>query len=327
MKEFITLLVILFVPFSYAKNDLDYLSFTFENDAFFKDDGLYSNGLLGSWGYNDLSRLDKQTLPTWLAYLAQASYLSSLKEKHYAISYSIGQLLQTAIDLSQEELVEEDAPYVGLLAWKGQLSAYDDLQNDQLSLILGLVGPASGAEFVQNFVHEITGSTTPQGWGNQINNEFVLRLQAQRLWRIYDMQLKTTDFDMIGGVHGGLGNYRSDIAAGLGVRWGQDLAKNFLSASAFPVQKFNQPQNSPHGWYFFANVSAFYVANDIFIDGNTFQDSHSVDLIHQQFSMSAGFMVNIYSWNIFYTLLHSTDQYHGQNERTRFGSVTVTYNF
>lgn len=327
MKVFITLLMVLLVPFSYATNDLDHLNFTFENDAFLRDDGLYSNGLLVSWGYNDVRSLDKQTLPAWLACLVQATYLSSLADKHYALSYSVGQLLQTAIDLSQEELVAEDAPYVGLLAWKAQLSAYDHLQNDQLSLILGLVGPASGAEFVQNLVHQVIGSTTPQGWGNQIANEFVLRLQGQRLWRIYDKQLGTTEFDAIGGIHGGVGNYRSDIAAGVGVRWGRNLAKSFLSASAFPVQKFNHSQNSPHGWYLFANVSAFYVANDIFINGNTFQDSHSVDLIHQQFSISAGVMLNIHSWNIFYTLLHSTDQYHGQNERSRFGSVSVTYNF
>jgi len=327
MRVFITLLMILSVPLSYAKNDLDHLGFTFENDAFVRDDGLYSNGLLGSWGYNDVRRLDKQTLPAWLAYLAQASYLTALADKHYAISYSIGQLLQTAIDLSQDALVEDDAPYAGLLAWKGQLSAYDELQHDQLSLLLGLVGPASGAEFVQNRVHEVIGSRAPQGWDHQIKNEFVSRLQGQRLWRFYDLQLEANEFDLIGGIHGGFGNYRSDIGAGLGVRWGRDLVKNFLSASAFPVRKFNHSQNSPHGWYFFVNVSAFYVANDIFIDGNTFWDSHSVDLIHQQFSMSAGVMVNIHRWNIFYTLLHSTDQYHGQNERTRFGSVTVTYNF
>ena len=327
MKRFIIAVTMLFTPFSYAENKVDFFSLTLENDAFVREDGLYTGGLIAAWGYGGLEGLDKQTLPGWLAYLAQKSYLNSQQDKRYAITYRVAHLSQTAIDIKVAELVEEDAPYVGMLGWAGQLTAYDQFIIDRLSLTLGMVGPVVDAELVQYVVHKVIGANDPQGWDNQIGNEPVFRLQAERLWRVYNKTLENTEFDLLTAVNAGIGNLRSDIAAGVGGRWGMDLQHNFSSAAAFPVQKLNGAHNSPHGWYFFANVSASYVANDIFIDANTFQDSHRVDLIHPQYGASLGVMANIYNWNLVYTLLQLSDQYHGQSEHSRFGSLTLTYYF
>ncbi|MFT6986269.1 MAG: lipid A 3-O-deacylase [Psychromonas sp.] len=327
MNKLIIVLIIIFTPLSYAENDVDFFGVTLENDFFFNDDGLYTNGLIATWGYDDVERLDEQALPDWLAYLAQKSYLNKQQDKRYAITYTVAQLIQTAIDDSVEELIAEDSPYVGMLAWEGQLTAYDHLTLDRLTLILGMVGPVASAEFTQTAVHNVVDARDTRGWGNQIGNEAVFRVQADRLWRIYDKTLGNTEFDVVSGVNAGIGNFRSDIGAGVGLRWGQELQNSFLSASAFPIQKLNRPQHSPNGWYFFVNSAAFYVANDIFMNGNTFQDSHSVSLIHQQFSISTGFMVNLYHWSIVYTLFQQSAQYQGQNEASRYGSITVSYNF
>ena len=327
MKKLIFLLHIFVASFSYADNTVDFSSFRFENDSFFRDDGLYSNGLIVAWGYDDVAHLDNKALPDWLDYLAQKSYLTSLQDKHYGITYSVAHLLQTSIDISTSQLVEEDAPYLGLLAWQGKLTAYDQHSIDRLSLTFGLVGPASGAEFVQKIVHKVIAAKEPQGWDNQLANEFVFQLQAERDWRVYDKEFESSEFDLVMGVEAGFGNYRSDIGAGLGVRWGQGLHNNFSSALVFPIEKLNTAHNSANGWYLFANTSAFYVANDIFLDGNTFRNSHQVDLIHLQYGVSLGVMANIYNWNFVYNLVQLSDQYHGQNESSRFGSFTISYLF
>ncbi|MCG6202142.1 lipid A deacylase LpxR family protein [Psychromonas antarctica] len=327
MKTLTLLIIILFTPLNYADNNLDFFGVTLENDFFFNEDGLYSNGLIATWGYDDIQRLDEQALPDWLAYVAQKSYLNAQQDKRYAITYRVAQLMQTAIDDSVAELVTEDAPYVGMLAWQGQLSAYDTITIDRLSLILGMVGPVTGTKFTQAVVHHLRGASDTKGWENQLSNEFIFRLQAERLWRIYDKTLGNTEFDTLTGINGGFGTLRSDLGVGIGFRWGQDLHSNFSSASAFPMQKLNRPQNSPDGWYLFANASALYVANDIFMDGNTFQDSHSVDIIRHQYGASVGLMANIYNWNFLFTVLRLSEQYQGQNERSRFGSLSVTYYF
>lgn len=316
-----------------------FVTFSFENDVFFKDDGLYSNGLFLSWGYNQVDALDAQNLPSWIAYLAQKTYLTakkqsvdtSLANKQYAVTYGFGHILQTPVDISVEELVEEDAPYVGLLAWEVQLLAYDELVIDEIGLILGVVGPISGGESLQTFIHGLNGAREPLGWDNQISNEFVFRLQARRTWRLYDTQFGSGfwagEFDFLAGVDGSIGNLRSDVGAGYGLRIGQQLNKNVASATVFPVQKFNGLNYNPFGWYLFINTSISYVANDIFINGNTFKDSHSVDLIHAQAAISAGIMANIYNFSILYTLLRISDEYEGQAEASRYGSIAITYHF
>ena len=114
---------------------------------------------------------------------------------------------------------------------------------------------------------------------------------------------------------------------GIGLRWGQELAANFPSSSPFIVQKLNGLKANPNGWYVFANLSTSFVLNDIFIDGNTFEDSHSVDLIHWQAGLAAGIQVNLYDWNIIYTMIDATDQYETQSDETRWGDITVTYHF
>lgn len=314
----------------------DFISFTFENDVFFEDDGLYTNGLFFSWGYNNLESLDEQHLPSWIATLAKQSHLMphekvSTPKKQYAVTYSFAQLFQTAIDISESQLIEQDAPYVGLLAWDVGLLAFDESISDEVGLTLGVVGEMAGGELTQSIVHSINGANQPAGWDNQIDNEIVFRLQARRTWRIYETALTTpffnTEMDWLVGVDGGIGNLRSDVAAGVGFRIGQQLDKNFGSATAFPVQKFNRLNVSPYGWYFFANLSADIVVNDIFINGNTFHDSHGVDLNHQQFAVSAGIMANIDDFSILYTFLYITDEYEGQAEPSRFGSISITYHF
>lgn len=335
MRYFLSIAFFIFFPMFSNANEANrtrqFASLSFENDVFFRDDGLYSNGLIVNWGYSDIVALDDHYLPHWIASLASHTYLTSSKKKKYAVSYGFGHLLQTAIDISVEELVEEDAPYVSMLAWDVNLLAYDQYQSDEIGLILGAVGPITGGEFMQSFVHDLNGAREPQGWDHQINNEFVFRAQARRTWRLYETEVDSGffngEFDFLAGVDGGIGNLRSDVATGMGVRFGQQLKKNFGSASVFPVQKFSGMNYSPYGWYLFLNASASYVGNDIFINGNTFSDSHSVELIHPQLAISAGIMANIYNFSILYTLLHLSDEYEGQAEPSRYGSVSITYHF
>lgn len=324
---FILIFLSLFVKADEHAQKRAFAGVILENDFFFRDDGLYSNGLFFTWGYNRIDALDEQNLPSWIVYLAQKTVLNTDENKDYSVSYGIGQLLQTTTDISVEELVEEDAPYVGLLAWEVSLLAYDKQVSDEVGLILGAVGPMAGAEFVQSLVHDFTGGREPQGWAHQINNEFVFRAQTRRIWRIYETELWDGQFDLLTGIDGGLGNLRSDVATGVGIRFGQGLSKNFSSASVFPIQKFNNLNSSPYGWYLFLNASTSYVANDIFINGNTFQDSHSVDLIHFQAAISMGIVANIYNFSILYTLLYTSDEYQGQTEDSRYGSVAITYHF
>lgn len=328
MRHFILFILSLFcTPAMSSEYDLDYINFSFENDIFFHDDGGYTNGFIGNWGYYDLPALDKSSLPTWISYLTDKSYLNTFQDRAYSIKYSFGQFIQTAIDIKQTELIAEDAPYLGLLAWKVNVTAYNSYVSDDLSLTLGVVGPAAGAEFIQQYTHNVINANKPKGWDNQIDNEAVFRLQAKRLWRSFVVPMGITEMDVITGLNAGAGNLLSDATAGIAVRWGQQLQSSFSSSSPFAVQKLNAITATPKGWYIFANISGSYVLNDIFIDGNTFKDSHSVDLIHWQAFATVGAQFSLSNWGFIYSLMYSSDQYKSQSEDTRFGTVSVTYQF
>ena len=306
---------------------LEYISLTFENDAYFRDDGIYTNGTFLNWGYHDVALLDKATLPIWISFLAQYTHLKNSPGKLHDISYSIGQILQTPVDFENEALIKNDVPYVGLFAWNGRIQSFDDVIDDQMALTLGVVGPIAGGETSQKSIHGVIGSPEPMGWDHQIENEVVVRLATLRKWRLYEKRFTSTEFDFISGIGGGLGNLKSDVSAGVTARWGTSLQKSYSSAPVFSTQQFNSLKPNPFGWYLFTNLASSYVFNDIFMDGNTFQDSHRVDLIHEQVALSFGMMANFDNWNLIYSNVILSDQYKEQAELSRFGAITISYQF
>ncbi|MCK5819955.1 MAG: lipid A deacylase LpxR family protein [Psychromonas sp.] len=306
---------------------LKYFGLTLENDLFFRDDALYTHGTFIFWGYHDIKTLDDTTLPAWMSFLTQYTQLKNKPNKLHDISYNIGQIIQTPVDLKSAEINKDDAPYVGLIGWNARLQSFDNVIDDQIGLTIGAVGPIAGGEFSQSLVHKLTDSKDPNGWDNQIGNELIVRLDTLRKWRFYDKSFHYTQIDFITGGGGGVGNLKSDISVGLTARWGTSLESSYDIAPLFAAQQFNSLSPSPLGWYIFTNITGSYVFNDIFFNGNTFKDSHSVDLINEQFSLSYGVMFNIHHLNIIYTDVLLSDQYKTQEEMSRFGAISISYKF
>ena len=91
-----------------------------------------------------------------------------------------------------------DLPYAGLLAWQGTVYAWDANVSDQLSLYLGMVGPASLAEPAQKGIHNVIGADEPKGWQYQLNNEPVVKIELQRTWTLYRNDSKRLQYDVVG---------------------------------------------------------------------------------------------------------------------------------
>jgi len=73
-----------------------------------------------------------------------------------------------------------DRPFAGYLYVGSTLNfLYKDESNIKLGAQIGVVGPASGAEQVQTFVHRTFGFYTPSGWQYQIKNDAEINLSAE----------------------------------------------------------------------------------------------------------------------------------------------------
>jgi lipid A 3-O-deacylase len=183
-------------------------------------------------------------------------------------------------DLTISALQINDRPYAGWLY--GTIGVISDTgaQLDNLQLTLGMVGPASGAAEAQHIVHKAIGSPIPQGWGNQLNNEPGLILTYERKWRnIYEQTPFGIAVDITPSLGGSVGNIYTHAAAGAVARIGYDLPSDYgppLIRPNLPGSDFFIPTRKI-GWYIFAGVEGRAVARNIFLDGNTFSDSHSVD--------------------------------------------------
>lgn len=305
-----------------------FATLTLENDLFAGKDGGYTNGIGYSWGYGPYDDYAETSAPNWLVGMGEYLFLDTDDSREKAVSFSIFQGMQTPENIQEEELIENDLPYAGLLGWRGTLYAWDNDVADQFSVIIGMVGPASLAEKTQKAVHDITDSEKPRGWDNQLHNELVFSINAQRSWRFDMTNGDGFGMDFLTFASGSLGTFNSEVAASGMVRLGSGLEETFPAVSILPGRDINPLAGSEGDhFYMFLGAQARYVFNDIFVDGNTFRDSHSVTLKHEGFIVSTGAVWNWEQWGLLFSVAETSSTFEERDGKGRFGSLSVSYRF
>ncbi len=163
-------------------------------------------------------------------------------------------------------------------------------------LNLGLVGPDSGAQDLQDGFHGAIGDSLPQGWSYQLKDEPVVQLTYRQDWRpawltnLSDPSPGSYNYDVIGHALVTVGNGWDYAAAGAVVRWGYHLPMDFSPArlrlgdvDTEPYRPLNFPRGPKLGWsldslsaYVCFGAESRAVARDITLDGNTWASSVSV---------------------------------------------------
>jgi len=330
-QNFLTIFVMLILMTTkvFAEdNTPEFFTFTFENDIFVGNDNGYTNGTGITFGKGPFTEFNNDNLPHWLHWLTKDFYISTMKNKRRGIAHMFFQRMQTPEDLSATELIVNDVPYAGLLAWQGTLLAWDNSVSDHLSLYLGAVGPVSLAEEAQNIIHKLTGSDKAMGWDNQIRNEPVFKVEAQRVWKLYRSEGQRFQYDIIGLATAGIGNLESTTKAGFAMRWGTHLMASFPTYTLQADRQVNPLALSANDdFYFFLGGVAGIVFNDILINGNTFKDSHSVPLENFQNQVSTGVVWNFGRTAFVFQISSLSSRTKLFNERKPFGAISITYRY
>lgn len=301
-----------------AADKTTHRSFAWENDAIIDDDGGYTNGFAYSWG-----RLLEEDRPLWVEKTSQWLPYPEIPAFQEAVGYQISQTIFTPSDIKTPELIEDDRPYAGLLL--GSLNHYRFNADKAVhyETILGVVGPVSGAEQVQRFIHELIDVNIPQGWDNQLDNEPLIRLGYEQLWRAHEIQLgESLEYDLLLAGDIRAGNLSSDVGGGLTLRLGKGLVNSFPMAWLTPGRRLPALAGSNSGdWNVFATLYGTYVFNDITIDGNTFKDSHSVELTHPQGRYVVGVNYFFRNWSLSLSVQESTASFENSEENTFFSTL------
>jgi hypothetical protein len=294
-----------------------------ENDLFVGEDRDYTNGVQISW------TTGPDATPSWA--VATARWLPLFaNDGDVRLNVGIGQNMYTPRDITLENPPANDRPYAGWLYGSIGLMDKTDTRLDQLQLQIGMVGPASLAENAQTWVHGIIGSDKPRGWDHQINNEPGLVITYLRSWRALVVDgIWGLSFDATPHLGAAVGNVFTYANGGATFRLGWNMPDDYTPPRiepALPISGFFEPQDD-FGFYFFTTLDGRVVARNIFLDGNTFQDSRSVDKNVLVGEAQFGAAVVIHGARLAYTHVIRSPEFSGQHNSDRFGSVTLSLRF
>jgi len=126
-----------------------------------------------------------------------------------------------------------------------------------------------------------------------------------------------------------LGNVDTDASVGATVRLGYDLPADYgppRIRPTIPGSDFFVPSENLGG-YLFAGVQGQAVARNIFLDGNTFESSPSVDKKWDVGSLQAGATLIDGNVRLSYTQVFMTKEFDTQRNPEIFGSLTLSYRY
>jgi lipid A 3-O-deacylase len=251
------------------------------------------------------------------------------------VSFILGQNIFTPEDISNPNLILNDRPYAGWLYAgiglikrhkSGHISIFDTLELD-----LGIVGPDSYAQDVQTWWHKnISDSPRPAGWDHQLKNEIGLLLNLERKWRmeLTPLNYDGVQVDFLPSVGVALGNVFTYASAGgmfrLGVNLPVDYGPPRIRPGAQGSDFFQYNKSKPVSWYAYAGVEGRALAVNIFLDGNTFADSHSVDKKIFVGDFHTGFVLAIYRFRLAFSQVFRSSEFNGQTEVSEFGAVSAS---
>lgn len=274
---------LLFFPYSYAGQ----FHFQIENDqAFFGEDGDYSNGIILGWESDPIfahGKLDS-VLGQWQKHL-----LFPLSHAKKAWGLKVSQRMWTPDEVKITEPLPNERPYAGFLELEHHTALYrsDIAQKNWLSI--GIIGPASGTEKSQEVIHNLLSVSEQEGWNYQVENKMTFQLAYEIDYLLlrnaapFDSQWEISTFS-----HNTLGNFRSELNVGLTLRLGMALDKSFGRLSSHFGHVGNElSQVKSHSISFYTRMQVGYRFNDSTIDGNVPYDSQ-VELNHQRASAVMG---------------------------------------
>ncbi len=304
-------------------------SFVWENDIFGGTDQNYSNGVQFQFTSGPST-----TLPLVARVMPQRfrqGYSS------WRTGLGFGHAIFTPEDISAPDPDPTDRPYAGWaygsLAFYGERWGIDRDPSvrglDTAQLSVGVVGDGAGAAWVQSEFHQLIDGEDPRGWRFQIEDEpgVVLRLQRQTRRLLKDFGPVEIDGEFTRGV--ALGNVETSGSFGLGARLGRHLGGDFGPPRIRPAlggASFYGPSTGA-GWYLFGGAEARAIAHTIFLDGNTFRDSRSVDRKPLVLDAQAGLAVRLGRMRATFTYVHRTEEFETQDGPSRFGAGTISMRF
>ena len=317
--------------------DFNTVSLYLENDAFAGTDQNYTSGFRLAWISRDLRDYRENFIGKLSYPVIKLLPFFNAPGFQRAIYLALGQNIYTPVDTKQSDLIEDDRPYAGYSYFAVGIQSKDSYRMHTLEFSLGIIGPSAFAEETQERFHDLLGQNPPQGWDNQLEDEPTLEVNYLRKTKIWQAGIgRHLGADLIPHVGAALGNVHIYANGGGQIRFGWNLPNDFGTFLIRPGCECNVAidrldprffRTTQFGIHLFVAVDGRIVLRDIFLDGNTFKESHSVEKNYLTADILFGVGFLIKRFKISYAYVYETKKFKLQEDEHVFGTFTLSYSF
>jgi hypothetical protein len=308
------------------------MTITVENDTFTGSDNNYTNGIGATWNSNEISTYDEERfVRKWAKFWSFLPYVADEGYHTYA-SWSVAQEMHTPDDITDPNPPEDDQPYAGVLYLDNVLYAQRDRTTHAWALKVGVVGPASQAEDVQKWFHDVIGSDEPMGWDTQLPDELLVNAaySVAHLWKQGDVG-KSAEWRLVPVGTVAVGNYFTGVAGGMYGEVGWNLVDALgVTALRSGLNAASTVGVGPvKGWSvaFYGGFGGYGVAHYLPLDGTVFHDSRSVDTEPWIGTGTVGIAVRHRGLMLSLARTYFTDMFETERKNAEFGTLSVSWFF
>jgi lipid A 3-O-deacylase len=290
------------------------LNLNWENDAIRGSDRHYTQGSRITYWSAD------QTTPTWARRASETVPALGFDSDALKLGFELGHEIYTPENLNRSEVIRDDRPYAGWLYGSASLQRRGfgriNLPTiEEFRLDLGIIGPESQAEQTQKVWH----GRDPRGWDHQLETETGFAFRYNRTHLLRARLSDGWSLDYLPGFDASAGNVDTHFALRSVLQLGFNVPNRF----EVPGKK----SRTRFGIYAFGKVAGRFVARNIFLDGNTWRSSHSVDKTPWVADVEAGVTLVLKSIELTASNNYRTREFRGQDHADSFGSATLTFKF
>lgn len=289
-------------------------------------DQAYSNGIHFAYVYA------RNKVPKWAPKELRESefFKSELADSTANFGVSVNHQIYTPEDTLAFGLQSDDRPYVAWLNVSFSVVLKNQNRSQSIELSVGTIGPAANGEAIQNSFHRWIGTEKAEGWGNQLKDEPTVQINYQQRISFLEFRIPTgAYFDLIPMFGGGLGNVIMGLHSGILARVGVNLPADVGPSrpSGGDTESFVVPMTtdeSRSSYYFFAGIRGNAVARNLFLDGNTFQESHRVTKYRLNFETEVGLSAQIRPVNVTWRFVVRSPEFEQDKGFNSFASFGIS---
>ncbi len=264
-------------------------------------------------------------------YGSEVAILYATKKNSY-LSFCIAHQMFTPKDFDKENVdYSKERPYAGYLYFGVAQHLIQKRALTSYNLQVGFVGPSVKMDKVQKIIHDIIGSPEPKNWENQIGDELILQLNVERRWFKDFGTLFGYESSLVHFAGANVGNLSIKASYGAIYTLSKSMKKSF---GALPIDykgysniPLNDVRSLKSGYKIFLFLEGNIVLRNLFLDGNTFKESPSVEknIFVAQGGFGFGYCYKKFEINYLHTFL--TKEFKTQNYYHGYGSLIFSYNF